>query len=198
MRTTLLAGFIVTVLLLVACQRQGATVVRPVAAPLPSDPASSEILPIEAVLKSQPGVVAQRVANTEITVTYSRPVARGRELFGALVPYDQVWNPGADQATAISVSRNMEIEGQPLPAGKYSIWAIPRPDQWTIIFSRAADVFHIPYPGEDSDALRINVRPERSTHLETLTFEFPVVDGKDAVLRLHWGDVMVSMAVRVP
>ena len=198
MPKTLLAAVILPVLLLTACQREETPAVRPVAAPLPSDATSSEILPIEAVPKSQPGAVAQHVANTEITLTYSRPVARGRQLFGALVPYDEVWNPGADQATAINFSRNVEIEGQPLPAGKYSIWAIPRPDQWTIIFSRAADVFHIPYPGEDSDALRVNVRPERSTHVETLTFEFPVVDGKDAVLRLHWGDVMVSMAVRVP
>ena len=198
MPKTLLAAVILPVLLLTACQREETPAVRPVAAPLPSDATSSEILPIEAVPKSQPGAVVQHVANTEITLTYSRPVARGRQLFGALVPYDEVWNPGADQATAINFSRNVEIDGQPLPAGKYSIWAIPRPDQWTIIFSRAADVFHIPYPGEDSDALRVNVRPERSTHVETLTFEFPVVDGKDAVLRLHWGDVMVSMAVRVP
>ena len=196
-RTLVIAVIILPLCLLAACQGEQATV-QPVEAPLPSGAASSEIMPIEKVAKSQAGAVAQRVANTEITITYSRPVARGRELFGALVPYEQVWNPGADRATAISFSRNVEIEGQPLPAGKYSIWAIPRADQWTMIFSRAADVYHTPYPGDNQDALRFNVRPERGAPMETLTFYFPVVDGKDAVLRLHWGDVVVPMALRVP
>ena len=69
--------------------------------PLRTDETTStvpaEIIPIEEVRKSQAAAVSQRVANTAVTVTYSRPVARGRALFGALVPYDQVWNPGADQ-----------------------------------------------------------------------------------------------------
>lgn len=197
-RTFVIAVIISPLCLLTACQGEQATTVQPIQAPLPSGATSSEIVPIEKVAKSQAGAVAQRVANTEITVTYSRPVARGRELFGVLVPYQQVWNPGADRATAVSFSRNVEIDGQPLPAGKYSLWVIPRPEQWTMIFSRAADVFHTPYPGEDHDALRIDVRPERGAHMETLAFYFSVVEGKDAVLRLHWGDVVVPMALRVP
>lgn len=160
--------------------------------------APTEILPLEKVQKSQAAAVSQRVANTEITVTYSRPVARGRALFGALVPYDQVWNPGADQATAIAFTRDLQINDRPLQAGKYSLWAIPRPDTWTVIFSRAADVFHTPYPGEDQDALKLEVRPEKGSHMEVLTFYFPTVEGKDAVLRLHWGEIMVPMAIRVP
>lgn len=197
-RTLVTAVIILPLFLLSACRGEQATTVQPVDAPLPSGAASSEIVPIEKIAKSQAGAVAQRVANTEITITYNRPVARGRELFGALVPFEQVWNPGADRATAISFSRDVEINGEALPAGKYSIWAIPRADQWTMIFSRAADVYHTPYPGEDQDALRFNVRPERGAHMETLAFYFSVVESKDAVLRLHWGDVVVPMALRVP
>lgn len=197
MRKTFVTAAIVPILLLAVCQAEQAGA-QPVAAPLPAGAASQEILPPEAVAKSQAGAVAQRVANTDITVTYSRPVARGRKLFGALVPYDQVWNPGADQATAISFSRNVQVNGHALPAGKYSIWAIPRADQWTMIFSRAADVFHTPYPGQDQDALRFSVRPEQGAHMETLSFYFAVVEGKDALLRLHWGDVIVPLSVRVP
>jgi hypothetical protein len=85
-----------------------------------------------------------------------------------------------------------------LNAGKYSVWAIPRADEWTVIFSKAADVYHTPYPGEGQDALRFNVRPESGPHMETLTFYFPVVEGKDAILRLHWGEVIVPISVRVP
>ena len=186
----------------VACERDPGRDVKPMSDPLPSDapptPASTEILPLDKVSKSQAAAVSQRVANTEITVTYSRPVARGRALFGALVPYDQVWNPGADQATAIAITRDVHVNEQPLPAGKYSLWAIPRSDNWTLIFSKAGDVYHTPYPGEAQDALRLDVRPESGPHMETLAFYFPTVEGKDAVLRLHWGAVMVPLAIRVP
>jgi hypothetical protein len=149
------------------------------------------------VRKSQPGAVAQRIATTEITIAYSRPVARGRELFGALVPYGVVWHPGADKATSIAISRDLHINDRPLAAGKYSLWVMPEPDTWTMIFSRAADVFHIPYPGEEHDALRFDVTPETAPHLETLTYDFPVVEGKDAVLRLQWGTTMIKMPLRV-
>lgn len=185
-----------------ACERDPGRDVVPVADPLRStaavSPASLEIIPPDKVSKSQAGAVSQRVANTEITITYSRPVARGRTLFGALVPYEQVWNPGADQATAIALTRDVEINGQPLPAGKYSIWAIPRPENWTLIFSKAGDVYHTPYPGEDQDALRLDVKAEPGAHMETLSFYFPVVEGKEAALRLHWGDVMVPLSIQVP
>lgn len=175
-----------------------AQVPPPVSAPISQSVTSAEVLPLDQVRKSQPGAVAQRVATTEITITYSRPVARGRELFGQLVPYDQVWHPGADRATAIAFSRDVQINDRPLAAGKYSLWTIPRQQRgWTMIFSRKGDVFHHPYPGEADDALRIDVQPEEGPHKETLTFEFPVVDGKDAILRLHWGTVMVPMAIRV-
>ena len=165
-----------------------------------SAPASSptEIIPPEKVSKSQAAAVSQRIANTELTITYSRPVARGRDLFGALVPYGQVWNPGADRATAMRVTRDVQINGQPLAAGKYSIWAIPNADRWTLIFSTAADVYHTPYPGPQQDALRLDVQPEQGPHMEVLAFYFPTVEGKEAVLRLHWGTVMVPLTIAVP
>jgi hypothetical protein len=193
---------IAPVILLVACQRDPGRDVRPMADPLRTDTVTSaaptEVIPLEKVSKSQAAAVSQRVANTEITVTYSRPVARGRALFGALVPYDQVWNPGADQATAVALTRDVQVNDQPLQAGKYSLWTIPRSDTWTVIFSKAADVYHTPYPGEDQDVLRLDIRAEKGTHMEALTFYFPTVEGKDAVLRLHWGELMVPMAIRVP
>jgi hypothetical protein len=120
---------------------------------------------------SQPAEVLQRMGGTEIAVVYNRPSARGRELFGGLVPYDSIWNPGADEATRIELSEDVLIAGEPLPTGKYSIWAIPRPDEWTVIFSRAHDVYHEPYP-EGHDALRLQVRPLTGSYMETLAFQF--------------------------
>ncbi len=159
---------------------------------------SLPIIPLDEVKPSQSGSVTQTVANTDITVNYDRPVARGRELFGGIIAYGEIWNPGANDATAISLSRSVTVNGQPLAAGAYSIWAIPDPEEWTLIFSRAADVFHQPYPGEEHDALRLTVAPVTGDHMETLAFYFPSVEKKDAELRLHWGRTIVPLAISVP
>ena len=146
---------------------------------------------------SQHGSVTQQIADTKITIEYNRPVARGRELFGKLVPYGRIWNPGADQATTIAVSTEIKVNGQSLAAGTYSLWADPNPDQWTIIFSKAQPVFHIPYPA-GRDALRITAAPRKGEHMETLAFYFPAVDGRHGELVLHWGTVVVPIAIDVP
>jgi hypothetical protein len=157
-----------------------------------------EIIPLDRVVKSQRGTVSQLIADTEVTITYGRPVARGRTLLGALVPYGRIWHPGADQATALAVTRDVEVNGHRLPAGKYSLWTIPGERSWTFIFSRNADVFHTAYPGQANDALRLDVTPETGAHMESLTYYFPSVDGKASTLRLHWGTVVVPLAITVP
>ena len=157
-----------------------------------------EIMALDDVKASQSGSGWQEAANTSITVTYDRPVARGRELFGGIVPFGEIWNPGANDATAIAVSRDVTLNGNALPAGKYSLWAIPDPNRWTMIFSREADVYHTPYPGEEHDALRFMVSPRLGEHMETLAFYFAVVEKKDAELRLHWGDTYIPMSITVP
>jgi hypothetical protein len=183
----------------IACRADPGRDVKPVTAtPANVTDISEAVIPLDQVSKSQAAAVGQRVATTEITLTYSRPVARGRALFGALVPYEKVWMPGADKATAISISRDIQIEGHPLPKGSYSIWTIPRPDRWTVIFSKTADAYHTEYPGEAQDALRLDVRPEQGPHVETLTFGFPIVEAKDAVLRLEWGELRVPLSIKVP
>ena len=156
------------------------------------------IMALEDVKPSQSGLVWQEVANTQIKVTYDRPVARGRDLFGGIVPFGEIWNPGANDATAISFTRDVTINGNQLPAGKYSLWAIPDPNRWTIIFNRQADVYHTPYPGEDDDALRFMASPRPGAHMETLAFYFAAVEKKDAELRLHWGETYVPFNVTVP
>jgi hypothetical protein len=146
---------------------------------------------------SQHGTTSQRINETTITVAYSRPVARGRELFGKLVPFGRIWCPGADDATTVEVSTDVKVDAQDLPAGKYSIWAEPQPDQWTVMFSKRHAVWHTRYP-EGQDALRLQVKPRTGSHMETLAFYFPIVDGRKAELVLHWGTVVVPFAIEVP
>ena len=148
---------------------------------------------------SQRGSVTQNVAYTNISVTYGRPVARGRALFGSLVPWDSIWHPGADSATRIVLSRDVVVEGKPLRAGEYSLWLIPREHApWTVIFSRAAHVFHKPYPGERYEVLRIDVQPQQVSHIETFAIYFPSVLRDETVMRLHWGTTAVPIHIRAP
>lgn len=140
----------------------------------------------------------QQVGGTKITIQYNRPVARGRELFGKLVPYGKAWNPGADEATNITLSTPVRVNGQQLAAGSYTLWAIPSENQWTWIFSKAYPAFHVPYPGEGKDALRLSVKSRSGLHMETLAFYFPAVDGKKAELVLHWGTIVVPVEIIAP
>jgi hypothetical protein len=153
----------------------------------------------EGIPFSQHGTVSQRVGYTDIAIAYNRPVARGRVLFGGVVRWGRVWNPGADSATVVTFSKDVLVEGKPVAAGSYSLWMIPQPEPepWTVIFSRAAHVFHTPYPGEEYDALRIAIRPEAGEHMEVLAFYFPVVAPDSAVLRMHWGRTVVPLRIRV-
>jgi len=148
---------------------------------------------------SQRGSVTQMVAFTEISVAYGRPVARGRALFGALVPWDSVWHPGGDTATRITFTHDVLLEGKPLRAGEYSLWLIPRATKpWTLIVSRAAHVFHKPYPGERFDVVRLDVTPEQVSPVESFAIYFPEVLRDEAVMRLHWGTTALALHIKAP
>jgi hypothetical protein len=148
---------------------------------------------------SQRARMEQDIALSAVTIEYGRPVARGRALFGSLVPWDSVWHPGADSATRISFNHDVLIEGRPLKAGEYSMWLIPRQSQaWTFILSRAAHVFHTPYPGADKDALRVDVNTETVSHMETFAIYFPSVIRDEAIMRLHWGVTSLPIRIKAP
>src|SRR5258708_2537313 len=145
---------------------------------------------------SQQATGPQRAGTTAITIDNNRPVARGRKLFGDLVPWGRVWHPGANDATTITFSKNVLIEGKPLAAGSYTIWSIPDSTKWTLIFTNALHVWHIPYPGESHDVLRLPVTPEHGDYMEVLIYYFPVVGPDSATLRFHWGTTVVP--IRIP
>jgi hypothetical protein len=144
--------------------------------------------------KSQPASIMQRLGATTITVRYNRPSARGRVLFGGIVPYGAEWDPGADEATTFATDHTIMFDGHVLDAGTYSVWAIPRPDAWTLILSRKSHVFHIPYPA-GHDALRVNIAPTTGAFEETLAFEFPTADSDHAMMALHWGTTIIQVPI---
>lgn len=147
--------------------------------------------------RSQQAGVMQTFGATRVEVRYSRPSARGRELFGALVPWGRPWTPGADTATSVSFSQAVRVNGQALAAGTYSLWMIPADSTWTVIFSRAHPVWHLPYPS-GRDVLRVESTPRDGPHMELLTFYFPDVDGLTGELVMHWGTTVVPVTIEPP
>ena len=146
---------------------------------------------------SQRGSVKQTIAFTDVSVEYGRPVARGRTLFGVLVPWDSVWHPGADQATRITFTHDVTLEEQPVKAGTYSAWLIPREHAaWTFILSKAANVQHTPYPGAAKDYLRVDVKPDEASFIESLLYSFPWMSKDEAVLRVQWGTTGIGMKIK--
>lgn len=153
------------------------------------------------VRSSEAASVSQTVDGTDITVEYSRPVARGREnLFGGVVAWGRVWTAGANWATTLEVSAAVRVNGEPVPQGRYSVWMIPREGaDWSVILHPDARRFHSQPPGPEDgeEALRIEVAPRTGPHMETLLWYFPVVTRDGATLRMHWGETLVPLRLTV-
>ena len=154
--------------------------------------------PSAAQIQASPrSTVSQTIDGTTITVDYSRPAARGRELFGALVPWNSVWTPGANWATTLEVDRDVRLNGVEVPEGKYSVWAIPRPDRFTITLNPEPEIFHFVKPDSADDQIHISAETEERPHAEMLTWSFPHVRGDAGVLLFQWGTTAVPLEILV-
>jgi len=140
--------------------------------------------------------VSQTIGTTEVRITYGRPQVKGREIFGGLVSYDEVWRTGANEATTFSVSSDVTIEGEPLSAGTYSLYTIPGPEAWTIIFNNVADQWGTNYD-DSEDALRVEVTPESASAREMMTFLFEEVTAEQGTCVLHWAETRVPFEIQV-
>ena len=151
------------------------------------------------VRASERGATVQTIDGTTITIDYSRPVARGRpELFGGIIHWGDVWTPGANWATTLEADRTIRLNGNEIPAGKYSVWMVPGQEEWTVILHRDVRLFHTDPPEDQTgEILRFPVRPEQGPHMETLSFYFPVIGRNEAKLRMHWGTTIVPMDLAV-
>jgi len=129
-----------------------------------------------------------------IHVDYSSPRAKGRKIFGELVPYGQVWRAGANEATTFVTTANLSVDGKDVPAGSYTIFAIPNPDKWTLIVSKAMGEWGIPYP-EGSDLTRADMAVSKtSAPVENFTIAFDPAGGK-CTLRMEWENTRASVDI---
>ena len=141
--------------------------------------------------------VTQTVGLTDVTITYCRPSVKGRVIWGGLVPYDQVWRTGANEATTITFGDDVTIEGNKLPAGTYGLFTIPGKDEWTVIFNKGAKQWGAYEYKQDQDALRIKVKPQPAVFHELMTFSFPSVSTESAQVALNWENLQVAFSFKV-
>ncbi|MEL0650582.1 DUF2911 domain-containing protein [Algibacter sp. TI.3.09] len=137
----------------------------------------------------------------ELKVFYNRPYKKNRDVFGALVPFDKVWRTGANEATTFETNKPLEVKGMPLPAGKYTLWTVPKDSVWTVIFntkqySWGVDSEMKPMWDPNYDALSIEV-PVRDLRkpVEQFTIAFDN-STDDLFLTMAWDVVKVSVPLK--
>jgi len=146
---------------------------------------------------SPPATATGKVNGATITITYSSPGVKGRQIWGALVPYDQVWRAGANAATIFETDKDIMVEGKSLKAGKYSLYIIPGQTEWTYIFNTQTGQWGIKNDGSTTedpakDALRVKVKPQKSKAMQE---RMQYVIDKNG-FALVWENVSVPVSVK--
>ncbi|HRO98352.1 MAG TPA: DUF2911 domain-containing protein [Flavobacteriales bacterium] len=142
---------------------------------------------------SPKGEVEQLVGLTSVEVEYSRPSARGRKVFGDLVSYGKVWRTGANLNTIIEFEGPVVLEGQPVPAGKYSLFTIPNEDVWVVILNKNIELWGEGDRKPEEDVLQVKVPVAKCDFTETLTIGFADVKDDKAFLELRWENTLVRV-----
>jgi hypothetical protein len=131
-----------------------------------------------------------------ITVAYSSPRMRGREIYGGLVPFNEVWRLGANKATTFDTTTDLIIGGKEVPAGNYTLFAIPAPSHWTLIISKKTGEWGIPYPGESFDFARVPMTTSSlPSKLEDFTISF-TPGGQACTMHADWEATRASVEIR--
>jgi hypothetical protein len=159
--------------------------------------ATGETLMLDLPRQSQHAQITQRIGITDITINYHRPLANGRQIWGKVVPYGQVWRAGANENTKITFSDPVTIEGQPLDKGTYGLHMIPGENQWTVIFSKTSAAWGSFSYKQDEDALRVTVKTQTAQLHDALAYDFDDLKPDSAVITLRWDKVAVPFKVAV-
>ncbi len=151
------------------------------------------------VRASEAASVAQTVDGTVITLEYSRPRARGRDdLFGEVVKWGEVWTPGANEATRLMLSRDVELAGRGVPAGSWSVWLVVSQDgPWELVLDPRDSLFHTAHPEPTEDQIRVPVDRGAGEPVEALTWSFPEIGSGGGVMELAWGESRVAIPFEV-
>lgn len=138
----------------------------------------------------------QKVALTDVEVTYSRPGVKGRNVFGELVAFNEVWRTGANAVTTITFADDVSVNGKPLGAGKYALLSVPGEKEWTVIFSKDSEIGGVSEYKQETDAARISVKPRMLRDaVETFTIDFTDFNDEGATISMTWQNTAIDMQV---
>ena len=127
-----------------------------------------------------------------ITVDYSSPRMKGRQIYGGLVPYGEVWRTGANEATTFVTTANLSIEGKEIPAGNYTLFTVPEEQKWTLIINKKTGEWGIPYKWESEELLRASMTDsELPSKLEDFTISFEQ-KGDTCTMHIDWSNTRAS------
>jgi hypothetical protein len=140
--------------------------------------------------------VSQVVGTTDISVKYSRPLLRGRDVFGGVVAYDKVWRTGANGTNQITISSDVMVAGQKLVAGTYSIFSIPTMGDWTLIFNKDLTAQEATY-SQEKDALRVIVKSVSIAKTEAFTIDFSGLSDSTADMNIYWSDKKIVAPITI-
>lgn len=142
-------------------------------------------------------IVTARYKDTYLKIVYGQPQKLGREVFGKLVPYGQVWRTGANEATEITITKDIQLNRQILKAGTYSIFTIPNPTDWTIIINAELGLWGSYNYNQKLDIMRFEVRPETIIGAIYEPFTITIDQKTDtAIVSLFWDKTKVSFPVQ--
>lgn len=144
---------------------------------------------------SPAATLTQDVGISTVTVTYHRPWAKGRKIFGELVPFGQIWRLGANEATTLEISHPAKVAGKDLAAGKYALFATPGETEWTFILNSVADQWGTYYRDPAKDVLTFTARPGAGEMTESLTISLRPVSETSLVVETAWDRVRVPFNV---
>ena len=142
--------------------------------------------------------VSYTIGLTEVTVNYSSPAVKERMIWGNVVPYDKIWRAGANEATTVEFSTDVNMEGQTLKAGKYALFIIPGEAEWTVIFNKKHDQWGAYSYSEAEDELRITVTPKMNEGIqERLTYSIHDMKMDMGYIKLAWEKMRLYMRFKV-
>ena len=130
-----------------------------------------------------------------VHIDYSSPRMRGRKIFGDLVPYGEPWRAGANEATTFVIDANVNVGGKSVPAGSYTLFALPKPDSWMLIISKQTGEWGVPYPGEEYDFARIPMKVSKlPSPVEDFTIAFERSAGA-CTMHLDWETTRAAVEI---
>lgn len=146
---------------------------------------------------SPTGTIKQIVGVSEISIEYSRPSAKGRKIFGSLVPFNKVWRTGANKATSITFSDDVSINDTKVAKGKYSIFTIPSETEWTIIINKNPELWGEEDYRQEDDAARVKVKPSTTDMTETFTMNIGNITNNTCTVELAWEKTKASFSINI-